>query len=40
MKLSRAELKAKLMAEIEMKVDELLDWNDENQKPTLRPRAK
>lgn len=35
MKLSRAELKAKLMAEIEMKVDELLDWNDQNQKPTL-----
>lgn len=35
MKLSRAELKAKLMAELEMKVDELLDWNDQNQKPTL-----
>jgi hypothetical protein len=35
MKLSRAELKAKLMAEIEMKVDELLDWNEQNQKPTL-----
>lgn len=35
MKLSRAELKAKLMADLEMKVDELLDWNEQNQKPTL-----
>jgi hypothetical protein len=35
MKLSRAELKAKLMAEIEMKVDELLEWNAQHPKPTL-----
>ena len=35
MKLNRAELKAKLMAEIETKVDELLDWNDRHPKPTL-----
>ncbi len=35
MKLSRDELKAKMMAEFELAVDRLLDWNDQTRAPTL-----
>jgi hypothetical protein len=35
MKRSRAELKAEMMAQAELMVDELLDWNDQTCQPTL-----
>ena len=35
MKLSRDELKAKMLAEFEWAVDRLLDWNDQAPAPTL-----
>ena len=35
MKLSREEKKARLMERLEKAADELLDWEDQNRKPTL-----
>ena len=35
MKLSRDELKAKMLAEFELAVDRLLDWNEQTPTPTL-----
>lgn len=35
MKLNRDELKAKLLAEAEQAIDQLLAWNDANSAPTL-----
>jgi len=35
MKLSREEKKARLMVRLEKAADELLDWEEENPKPTL-----
>lgn len=35
MKLSREALKAKLLAETEVTINQLLDWNERNPQPTL-----
>ena len=35
MKHSRAELKAELMAEAELMIDELVDWTEQTSEPTL-----